>query len=117
MSKSSIKPEGNNHNIIAFGTKIEGNITLDLDIRIEGEINGNIYGSGKVIIGKTGVINGDTSCQNIDILGKVTGNITASETISLKETAVVNGNLTTAVISIEPNAQFIGNCKTTTIRE
>ena len=112
MSKSAIKPEGNNHNIIAFGTKIDGNITIDLDIRIEGEINGNIYGSGKVIVGKTGFINGDISCQNIDIMGRIEGNVTASDTISLKETAIVNGNLNTSVISIEPNAQFVGNCQT-----
>ena len=96
MSKSAIKPEGNNHNIIAFGTKIDG----------------NIYGSGKVIVGKTGFINGDTSCQNIDIMGRIEGNVTASDTISLKETAIVNGNLNTSVISIEPNAQFVGNCQT-----
>ena len=51
MSKSAIKPEGNNNNIIALGTKIDCNITNYLDIRIEVEINGNIYSSGKFVVG------------------------------------------------------------------
>ncbi len=111
-AKIAVKPEVANHNIIAFGTKIEGNIYVEADIRIEGELRGNIEAlNSKVIVGHTGTIFGSISAQNIDVMGFVEGNIAAEVSVSLKATANVKGNLSTAVISIEPNAIFDGECK------
>ena len=92
--KEKNKSEVSSHNIIALGTKLEGTISLESDIRIEGEINGNINASSKVIVGQTGVVTGNIVCDNIDIMGTVVG------------------NLNTSVLAIEPNAIFEGNCKT-----
>ena len=110
--KEKNKSEVSSHNIIALGTKLEGTISLESDIRIEGEINGNINASSKVIVGQTGVVTGNIVCDNIDIMGTVVGDIFADSLLSLKSTANVRGNLNTSVLAIEPNAIFEGNCKT-----
>ena len=110
--KKNNKSEVSSHNIIALGTKLEGTISLESDIRIEGEINGNINASSKVIVGQTGVVTGNIVCDNIDIMGTVVGDIFADSLLSLKSTANVRGNLNTSVLAIEPNAIFEGNCKT-----
>ena len=105
------KQNFNNHNIIASGTKIEGDITTDSDIRIEGELFGNIESSGKVIVGISGTINGNIKSKNVDIAGKITGDVEVEEIFSMKSTSFFQGNVLTNIISIEPNAQFVGNCK------
>ncbi len=110
--KEKNKSEVSSHNIIALGTKLEGTISLESDIRIEGEINGNINASSKVIVGQTGVVTGNIVCDNIDIMGTVVGDIFADSLLSLRSTANVRGNLNTSVLAIEPNAIFEGNCKT-----
>ena len=110
--KEKNKSEVSSHNIIALGTKLEGTISLESDIRIEGEINGNINASSKVIVGQTGVVTGNIVCDNIDIMGTVVGDIFADSLLSLKSTANVRGNLNTSVLAIAPNALFEGTCKT-----
>ena len=48
----------NQQNMITQGTTLVGDIFSEGDFRIEGNIKGNIKTSGKIVVGKTGVING-----------------------------------------------------------
>jgi cytoskeletal protein CcmA (bactofilin family) len=96
--------------IIASGTTVEGDITSSGDIRIDGTLNGNIQCSAKVIIGAQGQVKGDISGQQADIMGKVNGTIRVKELLMLKGGSNVAGNLFAAKLSIEPSANFNGQC-------
>lgn len=98
-------------NIIAAGTTLVGDITTTGDCRIDGMVKGNVKSKAKVVVGATGMIEGDIVCQNIEIEGKVKAAINVNELLSLKSTAVLVGNIATGKIAIEPGANFIGNCK------
>lgn len=98
------------HNVFAFGTKIVGNIKSDGDIRVDGEIKGEISTSGRVVLGKSSVVNGTITCPNAEILGNFTGKLFIDQTLSIRETANVNGEITTNKLSIDVNAIFNGNC-------
>ncbi|MDL2308656.1 polymer-forming cytoskeletal protein [Bacteroidales bacterium OttesenSCG-928-C03] len=98
-------------NIIASGTTFVGDIITSGDCRIDGTIKGNIKSKAKVIIGQSGNIEGEITCQSIDIEGCAKANVNAIELLSLKATAVLTGNITVGKISIEPGANFMGNCK------
>lgn len=98
-------------NIIAAGTSFIGDINTSGDCRIDGSIKGNIKSKAKVIVGESGMVEGDISCQSIDIEGKVNANLTVVELLALKSTAVLVGNIIANRISIEPGANFTGNCK------
>jgi cytoskeletal protein CcmA (bactofilin family) len=71
-------------NLIAKGSTITGDIISDGDFRIEGNIQGNLKTPGKVVIGKTGLINGTLKSSNADIEGKFSGKLIISDTLSLK---------------------------------
>ncbi|MDR1592204.1 MAG: polymer-forming cytoskeletal protein [Prevotellaceae bacterium] len=101
---------GSNHNMIANGTKIVGNITTDADVRFDGEIDGDITCQNKVIIGTTGVLTGNLTCINADIMGHIKGKIVVSELLSVKNTATIESDIHTKIISIEPGATFSGTC-------
>ncbi|MFO7867948.1 MAG: polymer-forming cytoskeletal protein [Bacteroidales bacterium] len=97
-------------NMITNGTKITGDITCDSDIRLEGELEGNLTAKGKVVIGNSGVVKGEITCENCDVEGALTGKITTHELLSLRETANLNGDIYTKKLAIEPGALFSGTC-------
>jgi cytoskeletal protein CcmA (bactofilin family) len=110
MSKN-LPTETPSVNIIGNGTDINGNIKTNGDLRIDGFIKGTIQASGKVVVGSTGKVEGEISCQNADISGDVKAHIKVSELLSLKATATVSGDIFTNKLAIEPGAVFTGACK------
>jgi cytoskeletal protein CcmA (bactofilin family) len=97
-------------NSIMEGTSIEGEIRSDSNIRIDGRVKGIVNARGRVIVGQTGVIEGEVVCQSSDIEGMVIGKINCQDLLSLKATAKLQGDITTKKLAIEPGAVFTGNC-------
>lgn len=97
-------------NMITAGTTITGDISCNSDIRIEGTLKGNLVAKGKLVIGSTGEIKGEVSCQNCDIEGLLDGKVTIQELLSLRATAKVVGDIITNKLAIEPGAVFSGTC-------
>jgi len=110
MSKT-LPTETPSVNIIGNGTDITGDISSNGDLRVDGFINGTIRSSGKIVIGSTGRVEGNISCQNADISGEVKADIQVKELLSLKATAIVSGDIHTNKLAIEPGAVFTGACK------
>lgn len=97
--------------MVASGTVIEGNISSAKGIRIDGTVKGSISSKGKVVVGKSGVVEGAISCTNADIEGELKSTITVEGLLQLKATAVLLGDIVTGKLAIEPGATFTGNCK------
>ncbi|MGP1478239.1 MAG: bactofilin family protein [Capnocytophaga sp.] len=101
---------GSSNRIVAE-TKFKGEINSKSDFRIDGEVEGDFRTTGKLVVGRTGLINGTVICENADIEGKITGTLKVNSLLSLKSTAVVEGDVTVDKISIEPGAVFNVTCK------
>jgi len=97
-------------NLLGVGTTVEGTINTPGDIRIDGTFKGKISTSAKLVIGNTGIIEGDIICQNADIEGVVKANLKVIELMTLKATASVTGDLKVGKIAIENGAVFSGKC-------
>src|SRR5260221_2382108 len=82
-------------NLIGAGTVIEGDIRSNGDIRIDGTVYGSITSKAKVVIGATGVIEGDVNSQNSDVSGTIKGKSTITELLFLKSTATIIGDIVT----------------------
>lgn len=109
--KSYPETPSQNINLISSGTKINGDINADGDIRIDGFLKGNIKSKGRLVIGSSGSIEGEILCTNIEISGKFKGKISAAELLTLKSTAIVNGDIIATKLSVEPGSLFTGNCQ------
>jgi len=97
-------------NIISEGTKIKGDVIANGDIRIDGELLGNISAKGRLVIGPKGKIEGQIICNNIEISGYVKGKVTASELINMKSTSQITGDIVAGKLSVEPGSLFSGTC-------
>ena len=97
-------------NLIGNGTAIIGDITSNGDVRIDGTLKGNITINGKLVVGSTGKIEGNVTCQNADISGEIHGRVEISELLILKASSKLMGDIIAGKISIEPNATFTGTC-------
>lgn len=98
-------------NIITDGTLVKGDITATGDFRLDGTLEGNIQLNGKLVVGDSGVVNGNVLCQNANIIGTVNGNLSVKELLSLHATARVRGDILINKLSIEPGAVFSGKCR------
>ncbi len=103
-------PDSGTVNIIGAGTSIEGDVVSGGDIRIDGNLKGTIRTRGKLVVGPTGTIDGEVTCQNADVSGSIRGKVVVTELLSLKNSAKINGEITTGKLAIEPGADFSGSC-------
>lgn len=104
------KMNASTENKIGEGSKFKGNITTTGSFVIDGEFEGTIRSSGQVIIGKSGVVNGDLTSVEVSIAGKMNGKLLVSELLSLKTTARVDGEVSTTKLAVEPGAIFNASC-------
>lgn len=107
-SKGSVGSGMPNH--INSDTVIEGTIKAAGNLRIDGKLTGTLECKGRVVVGASGLIEGDIRCENAEIEGTINANITVSELLSLKSSAKVQGDIVTKKLAIEPGATFTGSC-------
>ena len=110
MNKAAEPVSAGKINSIMEGTSIEGEIRSDSNVRIDGRVKGSINVRGRLIVGASGVVEGDVTCQSSDIEGTVNGKINCQDLLSLKATAKLSGDIITKKLAIEPGAVFTGNC-------
>ncbi|HWR93901.1 MAG TPA: polymer-forming cytoskeletal protein [Flavobacterium sp.] len=97
-------------NRIVEGTIIKGDIISQADIRLDGELTGNLQTKGKIVVGPAGSITGDVICKNADIEGKVAGIINVDENLNIKSKASIQGEVICGKLSVEPGADFTATC-------
>jgi len=97
--------------IISAGAVIEGKLTSNGNIRIDGIINGNIDAHGNITVGEHGEINGEVKGKTITLGGKVFGSINASEKVLLEAKSILKGDLITKILVVEEGAVFDGTSK------
>ena len=69
------------------------------------------------MLGVSGRIEGDVTCENAEIEGIVSGKVTVRQLLSLKASSKVEGDIYTDKISIEPGAVFTGTCSMGKVKE
>jgi cytoskeletal protein CcmA (bactofilin family) len=111
MAKINTENDSQGINLLGKGTRITGDVFSEGDIRIDGELNGNLECSGRVVIGETGKVTGEIKCKNSEVSGYQKGKLIIEQQLSLKSSSKVYGEISTGKLSIEPGALFSGSCK------
>jgi cytoskeletal protein CcmA (bactofilin family) len=96
-------------NILNAGTRIQGDLNSEGDLRVDGAVQGNIVVKTKLVLGQSSSVKGNIIAQNCDISGIVNGNIKVSELLVIKASAQINGDISCSKLIIESGAAFNGN--------
>lgn len=111
-SKQELSPQ-QGINLINEGTRIQGDVMAQGDIRIDGQLTGDVQTRGRLAIGASGKVKGQLNGSQVDIAGAVDGDIVVSGALTLRKTARVTGDLTVGKLVIEEGAMFTGKCTMT----
>lgn len=101
--------------IISTGLHVNGDITSDGDVQIEGVIVGDVK-SRTVTIGESGEVTGEVIADQLQVSGKVAGQIKA-RSVNLARSARVQGDILHETLSIEAGAYIEGNVKRISAKE
>jgi cytoskeletal protein CcmA (bactofilin family) len=99
------------HSLLASGVIFEGTIQSAGDIRIEGKIKGKLICKSKVVVGPTGIIEGDIESRNAAIAGEIRGKVHVFEVLQVQETAKIYGDVVTEKINIQTGGVISGQIK------
>lgn len=104
---SSAKSAG--PSVISKALKITGQLESTEDIRIDGEVEGDIHGVA-VTVGNGAKVKGSVYGQTVELAGTIEGKIEAKKVI-LTSTAHMSGDVIHQDIRIESGAYIDGHCR------
>ncbi len=97
--------------LIGKNTVLEGTLSGEGTVRVDGKINGGINITGNLILGEEGFIVGNIKAENAFVAGTIEGNVTVNVQLHLTHTAKLTGDLLVKNVVIDEGAVFNGNCK------
>ncbi|MEJ7734149.1 MAG: polymer-forming cytoskeletal protein [Polyangiaceae bacterium] len=95
--------------IIGAGITIEGEITSDEDVQVQGTVRGKLSVDAAVVVDEGGVVEADVGATTLSVGGSVTGNVSASERVDLLAGGRLVGDVKAARLTIADGASFKGN--------
>ncbi|MDT8438414.1 MAG: polymer-forming cytoskeletal protein [Wenzhouxiangellaceae bacterium] len=95
--------------VIGATVQIDGRITADEDLRVEGKVKGTItLKNNTLTIGSQGQVDAEVHAHTILVEGRVNGDLYAAERINIRASARIEGNLLAPRMSLEEGARFRG---------
>ncbi len=85
---------------VAAGSHIEGSITGNAEVLVDGALSGEVNLDGAFALGKRGTVSADIVAKSVKIAGHVKGSVTATEKIELLSTGSVEGDMASPLVSI-----------------
>jgi cytoskeletal protein CcmA (bactofilin family) len=104
------KEFGQVNGFIGKGMSMEGKLSFDGTVTVEGHFTGNVASGGVFIVGDGGVVDGDINVDSVVVHGEVKGSINAKTRVELNKPGKVRGDIFTPNLIIEEGVLFEGNC-------
>jgi cytoskeletal protein CcmA (bactofilin family) len=92
------------------GSRVEGKLTFEGSVRIDGQVEGEISAQDTVIIGEGAEVTAQIHANSIVVQGRVNGDLTARKRVELKAPAALVGNINTPSLIIHEGVVFEGHC-------
>lgn len=99
--KIAMRFGGKLRSVLSAGTIIQGKLSFDTPVKIDGKLSGELYSSRALIVGKTGQIEASVQVQSLIVLGRIKGKIVATERLEILPGGVVEGEVHTASLSVD----------------
>lgn len=108
--KEEKKKVGEVTGFIGKGMAIEGKLSFEETVRIDGSFKGEISATGTLVVGDGGYVEGDIKAGSAIITGTVKGALDAAVRVELRSPARFTGEIKTPTLIIDEGVVFEGNC-------
>jgi cytoskeletal protein CcmA (bactofilin family) len=94
--------------LVSRAVVIEGEISGDESLHVDGRIKGTIRLTGDLVVGVGGVVEAEIDARNVIIQGAVSGRVNARRQLEVQPSGRFNGECTAASYEIREGAVFEG---------
>lgn len=106
-----VVPDQPEMTVIDPGCEIEGKLSLDRSICIEGEFRGSIHCAETVTVGAAAAVQADIEARSVEIHGAVVGDVKASREVVLCAGSRLHGDIDAPSLVVEKGAFFQGQTR------
>lgn len=101
----------NGNNVVSLGPRdlLQGRLEVQGDIRIAGNVEGDLKASGDVTVEPGATIQAAIEGSNVSVRGHVTGNVTARKRLTLGGQGLLQGDVRVGRLTVEDGATLNGN--------
>ena len=113
--KSATHPPGATQNggtnVVSLGPRdtLNGRLEIHGDLKIAGNVEGELKASGDVVIDPTATIQASIEGSNVTVRGQVNGSVTARRRLTLGGSGRLNGDVKVSRLTVEDGATLNGN--------
>jgi cytoskeletal protein CcmA (bactofilin family) len=94
--------------IVGAGARLEGNVVSAGNLRIDGQVKGQINAEGDVALSPQSQVEADIRAQNVSIAGRFKGSIQVKGKAHLARGGRIDGNITSKTLVVEEGGVFHG---------
>jgi cytoskeletal protein CcmA (bactofilin family) len=94
--------------VIGAGARLEGNVVSAGNLRIDGQVKGQINAEGDVALSSQSQVEADIRAQNVSIAGRFKGNVHVKGKAHLARGGRIDGNITSKTLVVEEGGVFHG---------
>lgn len=109
-SNVSSDPYGKVRSALGPGTIIQGRLSFDTVVSIDGKLGGEIFSSKALLVGPSGVIDAQIDAQVLIVKGIVRGTIRATERVEIRGAGQIIGDVNTPILVMDPGCILQGSC-------
>jgi cytoskeletal protein CcmA (bactofilin family) len=99
--------------ILSDGVNIEGKISSNGNVRIDGKVIGDVNVKGNLTLGSSSEVKGQINAKNMVVSGKVEGTLNIEDKLTLESASKIKGDIIAKVLVIEEGAKFDGKSSMT----
>ncbi len=103
--------------VLGPNDSLKGTLRTDNGITIHGDVDGEIYAHGDVVVEASATVVANIEGRNVDIRGQVTGNVKSTKRLSLSGSGTLAGDAQAARLIVEDGATLNGSISMTGTKE
>jgi cytoskeletal protein CcmA (bactofilin family) len=94
--------------IVGAGARLDGNVVSAGNLRIDGQVKGQINAEGDVALSPRSQVEADIRAQNVSIAGRFKGSVQVKGKAHLARGGRIDGNITSKTLVVEEGGIFHG---------
>lgn len=107
-TEAGMAAENGEVTIVGAGARLEGNVVSAGNLRIDGQVKGQINAEGDVALSPQSQVEADIRAQNVSIAGRFKGSIQVNGKAHLARGGRIDGNITSKTLVVEEGGVFHG---------